>query len=532
MASFSVQDILNKVASGQIRIPKFQRGFVWEPDRVAYLMDSIYKSYPVGSLLLWRTSERLENERKLGPFRLPEPEKDFPIDYVLDGQQRLTSIFSVFQSNLESDGTIDWLDIYFDLSANDSPQETQIIPLKPEDVDSNIHVPLSSFFNVPKYAELFRSFDPEKALTIERVRGKFQTCQIPYESTETTDKSTVAIIFERVNRQGVELDTFQLLTAWTWSEDFALQEQFEMLGEEVRPFGFGDLGEDTNLLLRCCAAILTQDASPKALMEINGEEFRKNFDRISNGIKGAIDFLKANFFVQNLSNLPFSTMIVPLAVYFAIEGNKEKVTPDDHRRQLVAWFWRTAFSRRYSSGVLRNLKADIEEATKLRDGQASRLGAFQAGIDDDFFVRTSFSIGNVNSKSFILLIAQNNPLTFISGQPVNLAEKLSNANKAEFHHLMPKKFLRENERYSGRESLLANFSYITRSENRELGGDRPSAYRSKMTGEVPEVIRRSLIPEELFSDDYEVFLQKRSELLVAEARRLMEIEPTGSAKQS
>jgi hypothetical protein len=78
---------------------------------------------------------------------------------------------------------------------------------------------------------------------------------------------------------------------------------------------------------------------------------------------------------------------------------------------------------------------------------------------------------------------------------------------------------------------LANFAYITRSENRELGGERPSAYQLKMTGDVSEIIRRSLIPQELFSDDYDVFLQKRSELLVAEARKLMGIELVASTKQ-
>ena len=70
-------------------------------------MDSIYKNFPVGSLLFWRTKEKLRDERQLGPFVLPDPQVDYPIDYVLDGQQRLTSIFAVFQSTLEMDGSLD-----------------------------------------------------------------------------------------------------------------------------------------------------------------------------------------------------------------------------------------------------------------------------------------------------------------------------------------------------------------------------------------------------------------------------------------
>ncbi|MFD1904641.1 DUF262 domain-containing protein [Paenibacillus rhizoplanae] len=84
------------MTSGEIRIPAFQRGYVWSSEQVSYLLDSIYKGFPIGTILLWRTRERLKVERDLGNYTLPDPRKDYPIDYVLDGQQRLTSLFSVF----------------------------------------------------------------------------------------------------------------------------------------------------------------------------------------------------------------------------------------------------------------------------------------------------------------------------------------------------------------------------------------------------------------------------------------------------
>ena len=109
--SLSIRQIIEKVASGQLRIPKFQRGFVWDDERVAFLMDSIYKGYPFGSLILWRTKTQLKSERDLGPFTLPPIEPAYPIDYVLDGQQRLTSIFGVFQTELSPHPDVDtWPD--------------------------------------------------------------------------------------------------------------------------------------------------------------------------------------------------------------------------------------------------------------------------------------------------------------------------------------------------------------------------------------------------------------------------------------
>jgi uncharacterized protein with ParB-like and HNH nuclease domain len=71
----TIRGLIERVLSGTIRIPKFQRGFVWEPENVAFLMDSIYRGYPIGSVLFWRTTEQLTGERDLGPFQLPEPAK-------------------------------------------------------------------------------------------------------------------------------------------------------------------------------------------------------------------------------------------------------------------------------------------------------------------------------------------------------------------------------------------------------------------------------------------------------------------------
>jgi uncharacterized protein with ParB-like and HNH nuclease domain len=129
MPELTIREILDLVPRGQIRIPAFQRGFIWDSDQVAFLMDSVYKQYPFGSLLLWRTREQLRHERSLGPFRLPDRNPDYPIDYVLDGQQRLTSLFGVFQGEIDPDPSIPWEKIYFDLGADIHAQESQFVAL-------------------------------------------------------------------------------------------------------------------------------------------------------------------------------------------------------------------------------------------------------------------------------------------------------------------------------------------------------------------------------------------------------------------
>lgn len=260
--SLTIRQVLELVANGQIRIPAFQRGFVWDYDQVAYLMDSIYKRFPFGSLLFWRTKEQLRRERNLGFFELPEPRDDYPVDYVLDGQQRITSIFSVFQSSLEpvpaSDDSVsnELQNIYFDLSAPDFAQETQFLPLTDGEVDLEKHFPLNCLFDSKKYREATEGYSKAMIAKIDAMQENFKEVLIPFQLIRTEDKAAVAIIFERINRQGVPLNTLQLLSAWTWSEEFQLQEQFDDLAEQLAPFGFEDLGTDTNLILRCCSSTL------------------------------------------------------------------------------------------------------------------------------------------------------------------------------------------------------------------------------------------------------------------------------------
>ena len=309
MPDLTIREILDLVPRGQIRIPAFQRGFVWDPEKVAFLMDSIYKDYPFGSLLLWRTREQMRHERQLGPFRLPDRDPDYPLDYVLDGQQRITSIFGVFQTDIPPDPAVEWADIFFDLSADPDAQESQFLALRPADIDLRRHFPLSTLFRPVEYRRATEPFGDPDLLRIDDMQARFKEARIPFQLLTTEDRAKVAIVFERINRMGIPLDTLQLLTAWTWSEDFDLQREFEDLREELEPFGFGGVGEDSNLLLRCCAAILARDASPSALVRLRGTEVRERFEEIVNGVKGAIDFLRANLKVQTIANLPFSTIL-------------------------------------------------------------------------------------------------------------------------------------------------------------------------------------------------------------------------------
>jgi len=519
METFTIREILDSVYRGQIRVPAFQRGFVWEPDRVAFLMDSIYKGYPFGALLFWRTSEQLQTENKLGPFDLPEPQADYPIDYVLDGQQRVTSIFGVFQTELEGESST-WKDIYFDYQQVADVQETQFFALAGEEANPNRHFPLRALFNTTEYRRLTRPMADDVAARIDAMQSVFKEARVPVQTFRTDEKEKVAIIFERINRQGVPLDTLQLLSAWTWSEDFQLRTEFEELIEELADYGFTELANDISLLLRCTAAILTGSSRPESLVQLNGAIVRQRFHEVVNGIRGALDFLSTAFHLPSIENLPYENCLIPLSVFFAAPGNTEIAINDAQRAEIARWFWRASFSGRYSAGVLRHLDTDIAEIGKLKRGEESQLANIAVHIEPGLFLENRFVIGTVNTKAFIALLAQAHPRNFISGTPVDLRAKLQHYNRKEFHHLVPKAFLASSGQTQRSENLLANFCFIARADNRALGGEAPSTYRGKMAQNIEEILQSHLCPEVLFTDNYDEFLAQRAGILAARARIL------------
>lgn len=472
--------------------------------------------------MFWRTNEQLDVERELGPFTLPDPKEDYPIDYVLDGQQRITSVYATFQTDSNVPQDENWKDIYYDHTVADDAQEPKFFALLPDEVDNSRHFPLRTLFDTTAYRKATRDLSDKLAEKIDAMQSRFKEANLPVQLFRTDQKATVATIFERINRQGVPLDTLQLLEAWTWSEDFQLHSQFEDLVEELESKGFQTASFDENLLLRCASSILVNDPRPEAIVGIRGEQIRDRFDEVLNGVLGALDFCQMNLNVRRIENFPFQTLLVPLSVFFAVSGEKQIVVNQSQRERILAWFWKASFSRRYSSGVLRHLEEDMTQMLQLKGGQQSALGNFAANISKEFFLENKFGIRNVNSKTFILLLAQNQPRSFISGSPVDLNTKLKDYNKSEFHHMMPRAFLKDQDKLTYDPNCLANFCFLSRSENKDLGGDSPSIYRSKMAANVEEILSSAYCPQNLFEDNFNDFIEARASMLVQAAQSCVE----------
>ncbi|SFR31375.1 hypothetical protein SAMN04488005_0008 [Yoonia tamlensis] len=523
LSELTIRSLIERVASGDIRIPAFQRDFVWDADQIAFLIDSIYKNFPIGTIVFWQTDQRLNTEKKLGAFELPEPKRDYPVNYVLDGQQRLTSIFSVFQTELTPSDT-EWVDIYFDLEAINNPQDTSFFALESSEVDHARHFPIKSFFDTVAYRRATASLTEDKAELIDGVQAKFKEYRVQNQTFETQDRNEVAIVFERINRAGTELDLFELLAAWSWSDDFDLIDKFRELQDKIADHGFEDLTEERDLQLRTCAAVITGETSPNKILDLQGEDIRSRFVEIEAGILGAIDFLKRELGVVHFKMLPFPGILVPLSTFFATK-RKDGINYSDLQRQmLVKWFWRSVFTRRFSADVSERQASDIREMKRLLDNENHkfRFPSFEVKFD---FRKTRFSIGTANSKALVLMLANNNPHSFLSGAKVDAAKVLKKGSRHEFHHIFPRKYLETLGIEPKDINSLANICFLTRSDNNAIKAKSPEVYFEDMAESTRnEYLKQALCDYGDRNASYEDFANYRSERLHSLAIRLADAE--------
>lgn len=516
MSDLTIRSLIERVRSGDIRIPAFQRDFVWEPDQVAFLIDSIYKGFPIGTVVFWQTDSRLNTEKKLGSFQLPEPKRDYPVNYVLDGQQRITSIFSVFQNDLEpSDNT--WVDIYFDLEAENNPQDTCFLALEQDEINSSRHLPIKTFFDTAGYRAATSNLTTDQANLVDEVQAKFKEYRLQNQTFETQDRNEVAIVFERINRAGTELDLFELLAAWSWSDDFDLIEKFGELQAQIAEHGFEELTEERDLQLRICAAVITNETSPNKILDLQGEDIRRRFNEIEAGILGAIDFLKRELNVQHYKMLPFPGILVPLSTFFATDLTDGVSYSDKQKGKLITWFWRAVFTRRFSSDVSERQANDIKDMKLLcaDENHEIKYSPFEIKFD---FVKSRFSAGTANSKALVLMLVNRNPHSFLSGASIDMNKVLKKGSRHEFHHIFPRKYL-DRIGYESRDiNSLANICFLTRHDNNIIKAKEPNVYFEK----ISEQNRIDYLNEALceYSDrelKFENFLLKRAQRLTKHA---------------
>lgn len=205
-----------EIDSGQIKLPMFQRDFVWDKEQSAKLIDSILKGFPIGTFIFWRTREELRSYRDVGNHRLPETPKGDYAQYILDGQQRITSLYAIRKGiRITKDGKeIDYRDIFINLDYK-ADEDDQIVVT--EQQTGNLYVSVHDVLSKP-LGTFYKSLTHEQADLVETYKNRLTS----YDFSSITIKDypiEVAVeVFTRINTGGKVLTVFEIMVAKTYHE--------------------------------------------------------------------------------------------------------------------------------------------------------------------------------------------------------------------------------------------------------------------------------------------------------------------------
>jgi hypothetical protein len=152
------------------------------------------------------------------------------------------------------------------------------------------------------------------------------------------------------------------------------------------------------------------------------------------------------------------------------------------------------------------------------------FGDISHDLSNDFFKANYFRLASANTKTFILMLANNYPKSFLSCSSIDLDKVLQKYNRAEFHHIYPKAYLRDLDISDEKINCLANFCFLNSSENKKIGRKKPSDYITIRPNDdvLKEILTNAFCPQEFCNDDFAGFVNKRAELLATFAKQLMQ----------
>ncbi|MDP4549692.1 DUF262 domain-containing protein [Alkalihalobacillus macyae] len=515
-SSLKIDRLRNKILEGEIKIPPFQRQFVWKKEQVVELLDSIYNDYPIGSVLLWETNEDLPSNRNVGGYNLPDNKAEYPINYILDGQQRVTSIFSVFCFDLEknldevNDSTFD---IYFDLD------EKKFVA-KEDMMIKNQNLPLKLLFNNFDFNQVIREYDREKNELAVNLQSLFQNYEIPTITIKKRTKSEVGVIFERINNTGTPLSTLDLMIAWTWKEDYHLKEEFDDIYDLLDTKSFGNIKQ--KIILQCFGAIIKKTAITKEILELDPEEVRSNTMLLKTSLEKAIDYIYTQFNIFTEDLLPKSHQLVPLTYLFS-KTNRLDIKQAE---TVKKWFWRTSLSDRYTSSTDKKIDEDIAFFEEVLNNKFEGINKYHSMVSEQLFAKQKFIKSNYYVRSFLLILGQKDPMDLSNGNFIDLGNALSTYNRKEYHHVFPRAFLKDSLGLDNNKiNVVSNFCFLPASSNKIISDKSPSEYFFET---IPQekfetILRSNLLPinKDIYANnDFDLFIKERAHLINKEINEL------------
>ncbi len=402
--------LVEQVAAGRIRVPRFQRAFVWSQADLHDLLDSVIRGFPIGSILVWETEHAIESAPRVGPIEINDRPSG-QVGYLLDGQQRVSTLVGTLRLPDEGESIVDGVDwcLYCDLDSS------EFLPIPPERVEPR-HFPVRSLLDTAGFiaacrriADEVRDGDVARRWLNEadRLASAFRDYQLPLIRIREADLDSAVAVFARLNRKGRKMAADEMVSALTYREgEFHLATKLDEFKEELAWKGFGNL--DRVLLLRSVLAALGRDIYAKDWADLMvksevRERLPEAFESAESGINRALGFLK-DLGVTSDRLLPYGLQLVFLGEFFRLCRDPGANVLDLLRR----WFWVTSFTGWFGGVNTAQATRALAEVRKLADG----TGVGFSVVDLDASARPfpeRFDGRSARVRAFLLYLASLRP---------------------------------------------------------------------------------------------------------------------------
>jgi hypothetical protein len=558
----TVAELVADIERGRIKKPEMQREYVWQAPRVRDLLDSLYRGYPSGTILLWDSREEVAtadfalktNRNSVGSTLL-----------LLDGQQRLTSLSSVIRGEpivVRSKKRLRPIDILFNLEhpdelltvteIDDSLDDFQIDDDDDDDdeetlqdlfnqftfiVSNNQLASLPTWVNVsevfksssdaefleragvtslkdPKYKKYSERLQKLRAITKYVYRLDVLEHDLSYE--EVTE------IFVRVNSLGVKLRSSDLALAQItskWRDSLKLFQEFQEKCFEDQGFFF-----DTGIYVRNMVIFATGQSRFKSVSSISLDNLRSSWTNGKKGIEFAINFLVSNVGINSPALLTSPFIVLTLSYWGHLNDYKISSV---QARNMKRWVLIANTKSRYSTSAEQLLDQDLAilksrgTEQELIDRLSAQFGRLDVNENDLIGRRSSSGY----FRAMYLAFLEDGAKDWTTNLKISLRHTGSE-HKLQFHHIFPKAFLKIHYPHLRRTQIndIANLAFIGGKTNRQISDKAPQEYLSKYIEKDPLQFQHQCIPIEpalLGKGSFDEFIQERRKLIANRINELL-----------
>ncbi len=581
---YALKGLIHHIALGEIGLPDIQRPFVWKNAKVRDLFDSMYKGYPVGYFLFWKNSFEKSGDKQIGTDKKQKP----PHLVIVDGQQRLTSLYAVVNSipvvreNFETEKiqiAFNPLDEKFEVIDAAIKRDASFLPDISNLWDDNLGL-FEVFRGYLKRLEATREVSVDEKRKIETSLSKLQgLMSYPFTALELASDISdedVSDVFVRINSKGTPLkqaDFILTLMSVFWDEGRAELEKFCRDSRTPSVNGASPFNHfiqpSPDQLLRVSVGVAFKRARLKYVYSILrgkdlateafSEELRiQQFAKLEEAQSRALnlqywhDFMKcirqAGFrsdkMISSRNNLLFSYIL------YLIGRTEYKVEEFELRKVIARWFFMSSVTGRFTGSPESAMEFDLAKLRNVDtpEGFLATLNRVcEVALTDDFW---SVSLPNDLATSSPLspsLFAYNAALVLLDAKALFSTSKISelldptiHANKsaAERHHLFPKGFLAKQKIVGTRDTnQIANYALVEWNDNVKISDQSPADYVPEMLArfepnEAEKMYELHALPNNWEHLEYSDFLEKRRDLIASVIKRGYETLVTGEQADS